>query len=225
MKTFNNEIIVHRNETFTIDKLVQNKDGSPYIVSKRLNNPYFLLTVSTTRYDQLDRYIKNYWLSLNNMPRFNSTRLFNLHDIKTTATGDIAKYQTFESQPRLPIGVDGKYYIMSGYVDGEYVYIDYDDFVFYIVNQDSSITYKYYGAPNSSTVCNPYKYECRITKMIGQQDTKDWVEQSYVYSITLVAGDTPQGDKPITKFDLVKPVLTPTKLTVMSNIEGELRWN
>lgn len=36
MKTFNNELVIHRGETFSMDKVVQNKDGSPYIVSNKL---------------------------------------------------------------------------------------------------------------------------------------------------------------------------------------------
>ena len=39
MKVFNNEITIHRGETFSMDKVIQNKDGSPYIVSNRLVNP------------------------------------------------------------------------------------------------------------------------------------------------------------------------------------------
>ena len=74
MKTLNNILVVHRNETFTLDKIVQNRDGSPYIVSAELENPYWLLTVSSTRYDQKDRYIQNWWLDLSNY-LFSSTSL------------------------------------------------------------------------------------------------------------------------------------------------------
>ena len=41
MKSFNNELIIHHGETFTIDKTVQNKDGSPYIISSELENYIF----------------------------------------------------------------------------------------------------------------------------------------------------------------------------------------
>ena len=71
MKSLNNELIVHRGETFTIDKTLQNKDGSPYIISKGLiadgSSAYFLLTVASARYEQSGRYVKNYWLPVVNV--------------------------------------------------------------------------------------------------------------------------------------------------------------
>ena len=86
MKTLNNEITVHREETFTMEKIVQNKDGSPYIISNKLNNPYWLLSISTTRYEQENRYVKNYWLSLKDHPRFTNTRAVNLKSLKYSAS-------------------------------------------------------------------------------------------------------------------------------------------
>ena len=41
MRVYNNEIQISRNESFTIDKMIKLKDGSPYIVSNQLHNPYF----------------------------------------------------------------------------------------------------------------------------------------------------------------------------------------
>ena len=73
MKTFNNEVVIHRGETFSMDKLVENKDGSPYIVSNKLQNPYVLVSVSTTRYEQNKRYLLNQWLPLSNKVRFSIT--------------------------------------------------------------------------------------------------------------------------------------------------------
>ena len=70
MRTNNNELIVHRGETFTIDKFIQNRDGSPYIVSSQLNNLYWVLSVSSTLYDQRNRYVKNWWLSLKDTKKF-----------------------------------------------------------------------------------------------------------------------------------------------------------
>ena len=96
MKILNNEIVVHRNETFSIDKIVQNKDGSPYIISNKLSNPYFLISISTTRYAQNNRYIKNYWLDLSKYPRFTSTNAVNLLDIKQSANSAVPIHSSFE---------------------------------------------------------------------------------------------------------------------------------
>ena len=64
MRTLNNEITIHRGETFSMDKIIVNKDNSPYIISSKLRHPHWLLSISTTKYIQANRYIKNYWLDL-----------------------------------------------------------------------------------------------------------------------------------------------------------------
>lgn len=210
MKTFNNEIVVHRNEVFTIDKIIQNKDGSPYVISKELSNPYFLLTVSTTRYSQKDRYVKNYWLNLLNFPRFNSTQCIDLHSIKTSSAGTDIKYNDFSDV------VPTSDYLLSGYISGQYVEFDADDAVFF-VNNNGIKTYKYYNVSSNKWLV----YNCRLIKQFSNDDTKDWVEQSYVYSITLVSGElATDGDMPIKEFDTVSTILAPTKMSVLSNVLG-----
>lgn len=255
MKTFNNEIIVHRNETFSMDKIVQNKDGSPYIISNRLSNPYFLLSVSTTRYAQKDRYIKNYWLDLSNYPKFTSTQAVDLHSITTSPSSESIKYFSFED-----VEYSGDV-LIYGYVGDTYVEYYPDDAVFYIENGDGSKTYKYFNQ-NLDSSNNPIgwsDYECKIVKQFTNDDTKEWVEQSYVYSIQLVSGQSTldflhnacdyynvsyddeetelelyeklnelgiQTDvditRPIAKFDTVATILVPTKMSVLSNLQGGL---
>lgn len=85
MKSSNNEITVHRNETFSIDRVVQNPDGSPYIVSKQLENPHLLLTVSSSKFQQNSKYELNYFLELfgpGAIPRFNLTNPIDLKSLK-----------------------------------------------------------------------------------------------------------------------------------------------
>ena len=49
MRLKGNEMMVHRGETFTIDRVVVNRDGSPFIVSSEYDNPHILISVSSTR--------------------------------------------------------------------------------------------------------------------------------------------------------------------------------
>ena len=56
-----NEMTVQRGETFTIDRLIVNRDGSPFIISSKYKNPYILLTVASTKYNQNNRYVANWW--------------------------------------------------------------------------------------------------------------------------------------------------------------------
>lgn len=262
MKTFNNELVVHRGETFSIDKIIQNKDGSPYIISSELKHPYWLLSISTTRYEQANRYVKNYWLDLSNYLRFKSTQAFDLKSLKTEANGTISQYQNgfADITERKPIPDTQGYFIAYGYLGDKLVYLDYNDCVFFVEDENGNRTYKYWSITvpeGSQTELGWLDYKCRIIKAFSQEDTKEWVEQSYTYSITLVAGTTMTeyltqlcnnndvgtdiditvmynrlleagvkfDDKfnltrPLAAFDTCKPILVPTKMSVLSTING-----
>lgn len=263
MKTFNNEISVHRGETFTIDKSVQNKDGSPYVISNRLNNPYFLLTVSTTRYEQQNRYLKNYWLDLTNFPKFLSTQTFNLKSLMSTANGTTPMYPNgfADITSRSSVPSNGGDYLAYGYIGDSLVFLDYDDCVFYVEDGEGNRTYKYWDdTPTGTGRVGWLNYKCKIVKAFSQEDTREWVEQSYTYSIKLVSGQlmsdylnelcTEKGipyiglnnqekynnlveagyvfpkefniNRVLGKYDTVMPILIPTKMSVLSSINGGL---
>lgn len=259
MKSLNNELFVHRNENFTIDKTLQNKDGSPYIISSDLPNPYFLITVANTRYVVDDRYIYSKWLKLDKLSRFKNTTPVNLKIFKTEPNGTVSKYTSFDSisstiknnilkagtviavgsivngglslewtldedlvvykpyayqndvdgrgtkllagtviksgsvvnchlyesdttltEP-LIVDTDSEDIVASGYVGEDFYASFIGDDVFYIENNGTR-TYKYWK--NSGWT----EYKCRIIVSYSQEITKEWIDQNYVYSITLVSG-------------------------------------
>ena len=250
MKTLNNILVVHRNETFTLDKIVQNRDGSPYIISAVIENPYWLLTVSSTRYDQKDRYIQNWWLDLSNYLRFVSTNPKDLKSFKVSdVAGAVSAFSSFSDVTSLNDFV-GKY--LNGKQITE---MNANDFVYYIEDDNNNREYKYWSVNTNGW----QKYECRITKVFQQEITRQWVEQTYVYSITLMSGtstldylklrcyennisynddatvdelyqallnigyefdETFNVSSPLASFTTVKPILVPTELRVMSDIKG-----
>ena len=219
MKTFNNELVIHRGETFSMDKVVQNKDGSPYIVSNKLKNPYVLVAVSTTRYDQNKRYLLNQWLPLTDKPRFSITEPIDLTSFKTDVNGTVSKYTSFDDvNIRKPVlGSGGKDCIVSGYIGDRFVFYDYDDCVLYLENEQGIKEYRYWNLEQEGLL----KYEFRITCPFTQDITSEWVEQSYVYSMTLMSGELPaSGEPPFANIDTVQPLLIPTKLSVLSSING-----
>lgn len=219
MKTFNNELVIHRGETFSMDKVVQNKDGSPYIVSNKLRNPYVLVAVSTTRYDQNKRYLLNQWLPLTDKARFSITDPIDLTSFKTDVNGTVSKYTSFDDvNIRKPVlGSGGKDCIVSGYIGDRFVFYDYDDCVLYLENEQGIKEYRYWNLEQEGLL----KYEFRITCPFTQDITSEWVEQSYVYSMTLMSGELPEsGEPPFANIDTVQPLLTPTKLSVLSSING-----
>lgn len=219
MKTFNNELVIHRGETFSMDKVVQNKDGSPYIVSNKLRNPYVLVAVSTTRYEQNKRYLLNLWLPLTDNVRFSITDPIDLTSFKTEANGIVSKYTSFDDvNKREPVpGSGGKNCIVSGYIGDRFVFYDYDDCVLYLENEQGIKEYRYWNLEQECLL----KYEFRVTCPFTQDITSEWVEQSYVYSMTLMSGELPaSGEPPFANIDTVQPLLIPTKLSVLSSING-----
>lgn len=216
MKTFNNELVIHRGETFSMDKVVQNKDGSPYIVSNKLQNPYVLVSVSTTRYDQNKRYLLNQWLPLSDKVRFSITEPIDLLSFKTEANGTVSKYTSFDDVKREWVS-ENENCIVSGYIGDQFVYYDYDDCVLYLQDERGVRDYKYWNLEQERLL----KYEFRITCPFTQEMTSKWIEQSYVYSITLMSGELPaNGEPPFVNIDTVQPLLIPTKLSVLSSING-----
>lgn len=197
MKTYNNELIVYRGEVFTIDKYLVNKDGSPFIISNKLQNPYFLLTVGSDLYKP--EYVYNKWLEIgSNQPRF-----------KSTVPIEIQLNEEGQWPGTLPVGTTS------------------DEAVYYIVNDDGSKIYKYAEISDTSTekgvtVTNWKDYNCRLSTVFDYNVTKDWNEQTYYWSIRLVSGPlSPEGsEKPLSTFDVAQPILQPTKLTVLSPIDN-----
>lgn len=208
MKSSSNEFTVTRGESFSIDKTLINKDGSPYIISSMLVNPYFLITVSSNRYSAQGRYSIRIWCPVT-IPRFELTNAIKLEDLKSSATSSEPLYDTFPEIASL--GEDGV--MFSAYYNGESVGFQPSDAVF--VN--SSNEYKYFDA--TSMTWKPYF--CRIVYTFSNNETKKWVEQNYLYSIQLVAGeiDTSESGSPIV-VDTIYPILEPTKMTVLSNLTG-----
>ena len=220
MKLRGNEMICHRGETFTMDRTIVNRDGSPFIVSSQYANPYVLITVASTRYNTEDNYKVNWWLDLSKLPRFLYTRPKKIYSFDVT--------QTIDEKP------------------GEYLYY---------VEENGKREYKYFDENDEW-----HNYEFRIAHHFMNSITRDWIEQSYVYGIQLVSGESTEEHikklyitvfntipsshltteelydelkdydtnlvddvdltKPLVNFDVVQVLLEPTKLTVMSDLNG-----
>lgn len=234
MTTQRNEIIVTRGETFSIDKLIVNKDGSPYIIGK-MNNPYFLITIAQSVYNQEGRYLRNYWLQIPEKLIFYSTYPVRLNSL------------TYSSLQQT-VSLDG--------LPKDVGYSNYA--VYYIVDTDGKN--KYYTYDDDTNSFEPY--ELRLNYTFGTDDTKEWIGQDYVYSIDLVCGDLMSDyiadlyekttnskrldskelmyeklkeinpslvegivyDRELHVITLDIPIVTPTKMSVNSYIQGGITW-
>lgn len=217
MRVFNHELTVRRGETFTLDKLVQNRDGSPYVISSEMQNPYFLLTVSSALYDREDTYTYHAWLPVPN-PRFYCTSPVRINDFKTIDGEQL--YHGFDEMSGPP----------SGYINGVHVIYGAEgsnlpcyDALFYYEDNDGNREYKWWSGESGWQ-----SYVCRIVHKFLSQYTNDWIERNYFYNIDLVDGvknrNAGPGDTPLLNVSEMVPILEPTKMSVLSNLKGGTKW-
>lgn len=199
-----NELTVTRGETWTMSKRIQNIDGSPYIISNELTNPYWLITVASARYRRDEDKVFNKWLNLSMYPRFRTTRAENIADYGFTFEGG-----------ELPSGFNGDE--TMGYANIA---------VFYEKSPEGVTSYKYWEYNNNEIddfSGHWVPYECVINTSYPGEVTALWIEQNYYYSISLVSGpnrpNLKTGEEPIIVLDLL-PILSETKLFVKSNLKG-----
>lgn len=215
MISANNELVIHRNESFSIDRTIVNKDGSPYIVSSGMRNPHLLITVSSTKYNQPNQFKLSYLLPLVNLPRFNFTTVIPLRDL-TNESGEPLYTSGYPTGLTLSVEDEEKWFI-TAYYKGDLVKIEPNDAVFSY--EENGKTYYKYWKPDSLEDGSSGKwtdYIFRFVKEFAIEDTSKLVEQTYYYSIQLVAGNPPS------EYAQVLPILNPTKMSVLSNLEGRM---
>lgn len=239
-----NEIIVHRNETFTLDRYIVNADGSPYILSDQVDNQYIMIIVSSAAYSQKDRYKKTWWLPLADYPKFAETAPIDLDEL-VDENGDKA-YTNWPAEQ------------VSAYLGTKLISDGYDDRYYVFVHTTTVGTKEYKYWDGSAYV----QYDFQFEHIFTQEETKEWGSGNYLYSIFLAAGEPVidvlrsiclengvdvEGSEnaaylydqldakgvwksrefditaPLGSFSLMIPFLTPTKMTVISNLEGAMQ--
>ena len=203
MRSSDNELVVYRNETFTIDRTLLNRDGTPFIVGK-LINPYLMITVTDSKFASSERYKVNYFLPLSGvLPLFEFTNVIPLEEI-LNANGEQQYFSFPDAHP-------------SGYYNGNDVIFEEGDAVFSLIDSNGKISYKY----RENKVWKDYTFRFAFT--FDSVETRNWTEKTYYYAIQLVSGFyTGDADNPIKNVDYVFPLLKPTKISVLSNLEGRM---
>lgn len=181
MKVYNNDFSISRNESFIYDRLVQNKDGSPYIISSALAHPILRFTISDTSYGVDGRYILNRYLHLDgtissiSVPKFYKTKPIRLMSGKDT-------YATSFSN------IPGDQYNPIDVPEGAVNVDKYNYGVYYIVNENDEKIYKYYKyVSDDQGIWTDYSF--RILLPFGVRVTSEWVSKNYVYGIFLMDGE------------------------------------
>lgn len=232
MNVRNNELYVIRGESFNMQKIIQNRDGSPYIVSKQMSHPYFLITVSNSKYGQNNRYVYNKWIAP--LFTFNVTQPVNIKDLGYTTFAD------------LPAGYEGDALLYAN----EAVFTDGKNYKYWKYNNRFNDVNDYSG--------EWLDYVCEFSTTFSSDVTSEWIEQTYFYNILLVSGENttynliaiwngqnlgPTTDKlnmyqtlleldpnlvshikdvnrPITNIGTIYDILPATKIFVQTNMKG-----
>ena len=184
MEAFGNEIKVQQGEDFNIDLLLSANQVEyvPYIISSQRKNPFFVVTVASTKYEKNLRYVCSWWNSIlsgeDKIPTFYQTTPYNVGSYPTAADlptippiigpGDIK--ETAETRLLYQYTLDDEAVDPDvGHRPYHYYYFEYNE----------------EGQP-TARVDN---YECHIRFNFQSEETAKWTGQNYMYQITLVSGD------------------------------------
>ena len=213
MQVRNNEITIVRGESFTMCKRIVNRDGSPYIISSRLKNPYWKITVASSLYSDNRRYSVTKWLDLSGFPRFEKTRPVKLADYGLKFSDNTFPFIDLDSDDKSDFAGDET----SGYANTA---------IFYEEDQNGVISYKYWeyiDNKEGNFEGRWVDYECLITTTFPYTLTSEWVEQNYLYNISLIDGILTEPvqsvyDMPFEVIEELYPILEATRLYVKSNL-------
>lgn len=180
METFGNDIEIQQGENFNMDVLLSasNLEYIPYIISSERKNPFFVITVASTKYEKNMRYVHSWWNDVINglhpIQTFYQTTPINLGELAEAPIianfeGNIDDWEhgirylyqyTLENED-----IDEK----LGHKPYHYVYVDYSSGISVVHNDD---------------------YECKIIQNFSSDITRLWGAQNYMYQITLLDGKT-----------------------------------
>lgn len=195
MEMNDNVIKVQQGENFNLDILLSASDQEyiPYLINDRRTNPFFVVTVASTKFEKNLRYVKSWWCNIlseypndaedssNNyvvIPRFASTNPI-LCDDTIDSESDIP------TDPSTNFNTKGDSKVNRNLYQYKDKLQDYD-----YVTGHYPYKYFYYNYNEDGTVKEVVKeYECHIRFSFPSQETSQWESQNYLYQITLVSGE------------------------------------
>lgn len=207
MESFNNQRKVQQGEDWNLDVLLSASDVEyiPFIVSSKLKNPYFVVTIASTKYEKNLRYVKSWWndpIATEKLVTFFTTEPHNCGEL--TDPSQVQNYLliTKETSSDTAGGVQ-KYtgenhlyqYTLSTDTRDKY---DADEW-----RQEwdeaeklghKPYHYSYYnwtavGQDLSQVERLDDVYECHVRFNFNTEQTGEWNSQNYLYQISLVSGE------------------------------------
>lgn len=174
MKTLGNEIYIQRGEIWSLDFEVKNTKGDPLMLLKDWVNPYLVLTIAAARYDQSGAFSRTWWLDMDKQMVENEDGSY---------AEDILLKRFIHTQP-LYLEEHRMAAINTTYP--EIPNEEATDYLFYTdPDKNGKRIYKYLEDAEWKD------YNFRIIKLV---DTQDMIEQTYLFDIKLIAGNSIQEE-------------------------------
>ena len=187
MNSFGNERQVQQGEDWNLDILLSASDREyiPFIVSSQRNNPFFVVTIASTKFEKNLRYVKSFWNNVDSInPIDNLPYIPRFFDTVPVYCGELKEGDELPTVPgegtfaEFTIG-DNKNtrYLYQYVIEGEEI--------------DKSVghqPYYYFYFEYGDTTERIDDYECRVRFNFPSEITAEWTSQNYLYQITLVSG-------------------------------------
>lgn len=224
MQILNNKIHIQQGEIWSLDFHLASKNKHPYLLHKRLKNPFLVMTISKNTYSQSDDFKEVHWLNLDkryiedaygnvtleHTKRFTSTEPLYLSD----ASLSYSLEDLLEIYPKMSTKEDDAFYIENFlfYIDpeenGEYIYClcRYDD---------SNGTLVWTSGPKVLTLLD--------FRIIKNFDTKAWSAGTYLFEMKIVDGELSDADtdEPLASgYDTLMVLQYPATICVGTNLQG-----
>ena len=187
METYGNEVRIQQGEDWNLDILLSSKTQEyvPFIISNQRINPFFVVTVASTRYEKNLRYVASWWNDLKSNASSGQETIPTFYQTVPNWYGEVESVSELPSIPPILYTnqretadtrllyqytlkdelIDTK----TGHKPYHYFYYDYSD--------------------DGSLVTRIDEYDCRIRFNFLSYETEKWSGQNYLYQITLVSGE------------------------------------
>lgn len=194
MKLFDTDIVVQRGEGFQLNFEILTPQETPYIIPADIDNPYFVLTVTSSGNYTDGRYKKDWWMKVDDSTlQFEDTTPLDLTKLSSSSSEFIQMFNTWDDVGNL-LAVQGLYNDNgemwtikdSWATDGAYT-----ECVFCCKDASTGeMTYKYWDGHGDGTGMTGdwVDYSLILSFIIMPSDSQEWISQNYLYGVSLQAG-------------------------------------
>jgi len=165
VKLLGNEVYIKQGEVWPVDFEVLSKDGTPFMLPAPIRNPYVVVTLTSSRYEQQDRFVRNWWLDLSGIKAFfRSEPLYvSAFDVDTI----------LQEYPELTTDSSDELNYICNYL-------------FYTRDSQNKKVYSFV-----EIIMLP-RWEGYNFRIVTTLDVSDLLEQTYLYDVKIVAGERVQ---------------------------------